>query len=218
VRRFVPLAGALAVGLVAVVVAAAALGGDGAAPPRRPLARAADRPIPDVRFAVVGDELHAPAGVTALPPVVRAAVVDVLERYVQLGSLEPMRRGRIGRGLDRVFAPEAFARASGPDRPALFDEGAPVDPEAVPVRAEAALVGLADPAGDPAAVVVRIVVQLSEDAGAFTVMRAGELTLVPAGDRWVVDGYSVRVTRTGLATASATTGTGSGAGSTGTTR
>lgn len=219
-RRFVPFGAALAVVVVAVVAAVAVFGGDGEdPPPRRPLARAADRPIPDVRFAVVADELHSPSGVTPLPPATRAAVVDVLERYVQLGSLAPMRRGRIGRGLDAVFSTAAFARAAGPDRAALFDEGAPVDPEALAVRAEASLVALAEP--DPtagaaaAAVVARIVVQLVEDGGAFTVLRSGELVLVPAGDRWMVDGYSVRVSRTGLGT---TTGSTAEAGRTGTTR
>lgn len=192
---------------VAMVWPGAGGRGDGEDVADDDLSRTTTTAVPPLTFRLVRDELLGVGGTSALPTGVRREALDVLERYVTLGTLEPVRRGRIGRGLERVFAAPAFAAAAGRDRAAVFDEDLPVDPTAAPQRAEAALVGLADPAGVPAVVVVRMVVEVVGEGGGLRVLRSGELTLVPAGEGWVVDAYDVRVTREVAGTTTTTTGT-----------
>jgi len=148
----------------------------------------------DLGLEVTREVMHSTGGDATFAPDVRKAVLEVVERYVELGSLEPIRTGRIGRGLDKLFAPLAFARAADRDRGVVFDEHLPTDSGARPRRTEVALTGLARPDGVPAVVVARLALEIGGRSG-MRVERSAEFTLIHDGDRWVIDSYTVRVVR-----------------------
>jgi hypothetical protein len=195
-----PRAIALVAALLAVVgLVAVTRGGDPAPPPEAAPATAVppapSEPLPVL--SVTAAELHGPAGVGPLPDDVHAAVHGVVFRYLRDAVLTPMRDGAPGPGLDHIATDVARARLLGPDRAALLDEGLPPSEAVVADRAEARLTGLAGHDGAPAIVVATVEIDAHGDGdGRPTVQRRGELVLVPAGAGWLIDGYTMSVTRT----------------------
>ena len=178
------------------LVVAAALGGCSGR--KGPAAVTAPSPTAaSIAFSVSGNEVAgvAPPG-PAFPDDVRAKVTATLERYLGDAVVGPLRSGRPAGDLAAVFTGRALGRVNGPDRAALVDEGLPA---AADLRADAAgarLAALADAAN--AVVVVTAAVDLRLRTGGdddVTIVRTGDLVLVPDGDGWKVDGYDVRTTR-----------------------
>ena len=76
-------------------------------------------------------------------------MVDTVKQYVQTATVDPLRDGRGAGEIAPLFTAAAAARAQGPDRAVLVDEGLPaatadITAKAVPV----AITVLADQNGD----------------------------------------------------------------------
>lgn len=130
-----------------------------------------------------------------LPDSSRRAVLRVLQRTFDATVVAPLTEGR-GGDLAELFTADAAARASGPDRGALFDEGfAPLE-ELVGTRTGVALTALAGDGGAPAIVVAKVDWDVRDAEDAVRVRRVGELTLEPVFGTWFVSAYTLLVSRT----------------------
>jgi hypothetical protein len=84
------------------------------------------QPQPEpARFAVGAPAVHAVRAPAELPEEVRSGIEEVLDRYLNLAMVEPLRRATPVEDLSGVFRGGALERATGPDRGALVDEGFP---------------------------------------------------------------------------------------------
>lgn len=126
---------------------------------------------------------------------VRDATMQVLQRTFEATVVAPLRG--LGPGaLEQLFTEDAAARATGPDRAALFDEDLPAVENVVAERRNVRLTGLAGEDAKVALVVAKIDWDVRSADGAVRVRRAGELSLIPVLGRWVVGAYTVVTTRT----------------------
>jgi hypothetical protein len=150
----------------------------------------------DLTLDVFAAEVVSPQRERAeLAPALRRQALRVLQRTFDATVVDPLTTGR-GGDLSKLFTADAAARASGPDRGAVFDEGfAPLE-QLVGSRTSVALTGLAGDDGAPAMLVARIDWDVRDAADAVQVHRVGELTLVPAFGTWVVGAYTMLVNRT----------------------
>lgn len=140
-----------------------------------------------------------------LPAAARRQALRVLQRTFDATVVEPLTTGK-GGDLAQLFTADANARATGPDRGAVFDEGfAPLD-QLVGTTTSVALTGLAGDDGAPALLVAKIDWDVRDAADAVRVRRVGELTLVPAFGTWVVGAYTLLVSRTAGGETTTTTG------------
>lgn len=157
------------------------------------------QPQPEpARFAIGAPAVHAVRAPAELPEEVRSGIEEVLDRYLNLAMVEPLRRATPVDDLSGVFRGGALERATGPDRGALVDDGFPRVARLHVGEASARLTALVGPGG--VAVVaadVHVVLTGAVVGGAFNVDRAGELELRPGDDGWRVTGYSVTATRSG---------------------
>lgn len=132
----------------------------------------------------------------------KAGVLATLNRYLDAGVLAPLRTGGPAGELAPLFTPGAAPRvASGPDRGAFIDESVP---RLTGLRAESASVGLIGLAGaDGTISVVDAVLDLrliGTDGNAWlTVVRTGELVLLPEPGGWKIDGWDIRASRDSVA-------------------
>lgn len=197
--------------LSSVLLAASLLGGvacssGDAEPEARPRrGRPAGLQLTTVAADVVGPQ----RGREPLDTEVRNATMRVLQATFDATVVDAMRGTRTRPiAVRRLFTDDAAARATGPDRPALFDEDLPPIERLVAERRNVRLTGLAGDDGEPALVVAKIDWEVRSGNGGVRVRRAGELSLVPAEDRWVIGAYTVITTRTVAGATTTTTAAG----------
>jgi hypothetical protein len=210
----------LAVGAAVVVVVAAVVvgilvssGGDDSGD-RGGGGESASRPVAntDVRIEageVTADSAGPPVSVS---PEITGGVIDLIRKYLELATVEPLRRQQAAGDLSGVFDTAALARATGPDRALLVDEGMPkvtgdLDVTSIPI----ALTGLGDLDGNLVLVTANVAFDVQGDTGAeepLHIQRFGSLVVTPdAAGSWKISAYKLYVERTGggLETAPTTT-------------
>ena len=137
-----------------------------------------------------------------------AGVLDTLNRYLEAAVLTPLRTGGPAGDLTPLFNAPALAQVvpGGPDRFAFIDENLPPLSDLRSERAVAGLTALAGKDGTVSVVTAGLELRLiGHVAGApVTVVRTGELVLMPEGGTWRIDAYDVKVVRT-VAEATTTT-------------
>ncbi len=129
-----------------------------------------------------------------------AGVLDTLNRYLEDGVLRPLRTGGPAGDLVPLFSGPAAARvvAGGPDRFAFIDENLPPVSDVRQEKAVATLAALAGPDGTMSVVTAGLDLRLAGRIASapVTVVRTGELVLMPEGGQWRIDAYEIKVTRT----------------------
>lgn len=174
-------------------------------PPVRPGA-----PAGPIAFSASAFDLHAAGSVKAADfDAAEAGVLDTLNRYLITAVLIPLRSGGPAGDLTPLFTRPAVDRvmAGGPDRFALIDENLPPVSD---LRKDAAAVGMTALAGgDGALSVITAGLDLrlvgSIDGQPVSVVRTGEVVLVPDRGAWRIDAYDISVTRSRAGAATTTT-------------
>lgn len=165
---------------------------------------------PRVKLTVAKADLVSPH--QALAPLDRPtkqAVTDVVEDLLLITAAGPLSAGKAGSGFADLFTPDAGARAAGPDRGVVFDEGVPSFGELRQEKATLELIGLAG-SMDPATSLVVAVYHwtvTSVERPSDRIERKGELHLIPDGDAWKIGAYVLAVTRTVAGETTTTTAT-----------
>ena len=166
---------------------------------------------PPPPIVITGDayDLHTASRVsTATFNATWAGVLDTLNRYLEVAVVTPLRTGGPAGDLTPLFNPPALAQVvpGGPDRFAFIDENLPPLSDLRSERAVAGLTGLAGKDGTVSVVTAGLELRLiGHVAGApVTVVRTGELVLMPEGGTWRIDAYDIKVVRT-VAEATTTT-------------
>ncbi|MFN2606416.1 MAG: hypothetical protein ABR511_00775 [Acidimicrobiales bacterium] len=181
--------------VVAILSGAAACShGGGGAARVGPTSTTAAGPL---AFTVSGTDVQSvPSPAPPFPDDVKAAVVDVLDRYLSQAVAGPLTTGRPAADLGALFTAPALARVNGPDRGAMVDEGLPTAPGLVLSAASARLVALVPSGTSLTAVAAAIDLRVqTRGSDPVTVARTGHLVLVPNGSTWKIDGYDLHVTR-----------------------
>ena len=137
-------------------------------------------------------------GDVALDEATQQAVVDAAQAYVDAATIAPLTTGKVGDGYDALFDTSVSTNATGPDRPALTEDGVPEatkSPEvtATPVRIDA----LADKDGKVLLVGATFDVDVRAEGagGPMSVHRTNELTYAPIDGTWKITAYRVDVQR-----------------------
>ena len=158
---------------------------------------------PPAPIVITGDayDLHTAGPVsTATFNATWAGVLDTLNRYLEAAVLTPLRTGGPAGDLTPLFNPPALERVvpGGADRFAFIDENLPPLSDLRSERAVAGLTALAGKDGTVSVVTAGLELRLiGHVAGApVTVVRTGELVLMPEGNTWRIDAYDIRVVRT----------------------
>ena len=166
---------------------------------------------PPAPITITGDafDLHAAGTVaTATFEATWAGALDTLNRWLEAGVLTPLRTGGPAGDLTPLFSPPALARVvpGGADRFAFIDENLPPVSDLRSERAVAGLTALAGRDGTVSVVTAGLELRLiGHVAGApVTVVRTGELVLMPEGGTWRIDAYDIKVVRTMAETTSTT--------------
>ena len=153
----------------------------------------------------------------AFPADVRDQAAQVVNTYVEDAVVAPLRTGVSDPKLTQVFASDAAARLTGPDRAVLTDDGVEKATGSIAAStADVALTALADTGGKLLFVSAALTLDVRAPVagGTLHVTRFGDLLLAPAGGTWRVAGYDLAVTRDGpgvspgAASGTAKTGTG----------
>lgn len=167
---------------------------------------------PPEPIVITGDayDLHTASAVpTAAFNATWAGVLDTLNRYLEVAILTPLRTGGPAGDLTPLFNQPALARVvpGGPDRFAFIDENLPPVSDLRSERAVAGLTALAGKDGTVSVVTAGLELRLiGHVAGApVTVVRTGELVLMPEGGTWRIDAYDIKVVRTVAEAATTTT-------------
>jgi hypothetical protein len=162
-----------------------------------------ETPITSARiaFTAAAFDLHAAAAVTpAAFDAAQAGVLDTLNRYLEAAVLTPLRSGGPAGDLTPLFTKPAVDRvmAVGPERFAFIDENLPPVSDLRQQSAAAGMTALAGADGIMSVVTAGLDLRLAGqiDGQPVSVVRTGELVLVPEGGTWRIDGYDLRVTRT----------------------
>ncbi len=158
---------------------------------------------PPAPIAFTGDafDLH-----TAGPPTDASydatwfGVLETLNRYLDVAIVTPLRTGGPAGDLAPLFNRPALERVApgGDDRFAFIDENLPPISDLRSERAVAGLTALAGPDGKVSVVTAGLDLRLiGHIAGTpVTVVRTGELVLMPEGTTWRIDAYDIQVVRT----------------------
>lgn len=129
-----------------------------------------------------------------------AGVLQTLNRYLEAAVLTPLRSGGPAGDLTPYFTAAAAPRVTtvSPERAAFIDEGMPALNDLRKETAVAQLTALAGPDGVMSVVTAVLDLYLvGHIAGApASVVRTGELVLVPEGGTWRIDAYELKVVRT----------------------
>lgn len=187
--------------LVAGVVLAAGCAGPDA--PTEPAQAPSPPPAPPAPIVLTGDAfvVHAAGRVPqARSDAAWAGVLDTLNRYLDVAVVTPLRTGGPAGDLAPLLNRPALERVvpGGADRFAFIDENLPPVADLRSERAVAGLTALAGPDGTVSVVTAGIEVRLSGHAatGAVSVVRTGELVLMPEAGGWRIDAYDIKVVRT----------------------
>lgn len=140
-----------------------------------------------------------------------AAVLDTLNRYLDTAVLTPLRSGGPAGDLAPLFTTVSVGRVAGPtatpDRYVFIDEGLPPAADVREVGGVATLTGLAGLDKALSVVSAELDLRLSGriNGAPFSLVRTGELVLLPEGGTWRIDAWDIKVTRTtaGVTTTSA---------------
>jgi len=128
------------------------------------------------------------------------AVLETLNHYLEAAVLTPLRTGGPAGDLSALFNPPALERVvpGGVDRFAFIDENLPALSDLRSERSVAGLTALAGRDGKVSVVTAGLDLRLvGHVAGApVTVVRTGELVLMPEGSTWRIDAYDIQVVRT----------------------
>jgi hypothetical protein len=167
-------------------------------------------PPSPIAFTAAAFDLHTAGPVSPADfDAAEAGVLDTLNRYLNAAVLTPLRSGGPAGDLTPLFTRPAVDRvmAVGPDRFAFIDENLPPVSD---LREEAAVAGMTALAGEDGALSVitagldlRLVGHI--DGEPVSVVRTGELVLVPDGGAWRIDAYDISVTRSRAGGATTTT-------------
>lgn len=158
-------------------------------------------PPPPIVFTGDAYNLHTASPVaTATFHATWAGVLDTLNKYLEAAILTPLRTGGPAGDLTPLFNRPALERvvAGGIDRFAFIDENLPPVSDLRSERAVAGLTGLAGKDGTVSVVTAGLELRLiGHVAGApVTVVRTGELVLMPERGAWRIDAYDIKVVRT----------------------
>jgi len=137
----------------------------------------------------------------------QAGIVATLNRWLADAVLGPLRSGQPAGDIGSFFTGPTRERiATTPDRAAFVDEGMPPVTGVGAGTASLAMVALADPDGNIPVVAVHVNLTLGGmvEGSPVGIEHVGDLSMLPDGDAWRIDGYDVKATR---ATAGATTTT-----------
>ena len=170
-------------------------------PPAPPPPTVSLPPPPPIVFTGDAYDLHTASPVeTTTFNATWAGVLDTLNRYLEAAILTPLRTGGPAGDLAPLFNPPALARVApgGADRFAFIDENLPPVSDLRSERAVAGLTALAGQDGTVSVVTAGLDLRLiGHIAGApVTVVRTGELVLMPEGPTWRIDAYDIKVVRT----------------------
>lgn len=200
----------IAVGTAVVVVIAAVVvgvlvfsGGDDASDDGD--GGSASRPVANTNVTLEAGEVTADSAGPPLSvaPEITNGVIDLIGRYVELATVEPLRTQQPVGDLAGIFDTPALAQATGPDRALMVDEGLPevtgdLDVVADPI----AITGLGDQSGN----LVLVTAELNLDIQGVTaaegpplhIKRFGYVVVAPdAAGTWKVSSYKLYVERTG---------------------
>jgi hypothetical protein len=158
-------------------------------------------PPPPIIFTGDAYDLHTAGDVsTATFNATWAGVLDTLNRYLEAAVLTPLRTGGPAGDLAPLFNRPAYERVApgGADRFAFIDENLPPVSDLRSERSVAGLTALAGRDGAVSVVTAGLELRLiGHIAGTpVTVVRTGELVLMPAGGTWRIDAYDIKVVRT----------------------
>ena len=131
----------------------------------------------------------------------RTAAMKTLQATFDATVVRPLTKGRPG-AIDALFTADAAARATGPDRAALFDEGLPKVRDLEATRANVRLTAL-DNGNGPGLIVAKI--DWDVRGADVHVQRIGELSMVPVFGTWLIGAYTVITTRTAGGSTTTTT-------------
>jgi len=150
---------------------------------------------------VAWDEVSPRKAFGPLDDVNRFAVMKTLQATFDATVVRPLTKGKAGT-IDTLFTADAAARAAGPDRVALFDEGLPRVAHLEATKANVRLTAL-DGGDGPRLIVAKI--DWDVRGAGVHVKRIGELSMVPAFGTWLVGAYTVITTRTAGGSTTTTT-------------
>jgi hypothetical protein len=158
-------------------------------------------PPPPITFTGAAYDLHTASPVsTATFNATWDGVLDTLNRYLDAAVVTPLRTGGPAGDLTPLFNPAALERVvpGGPDRFTFIDENLPPLSDVRSERAVAGLTGLGGTDGTVSVVTAGLDLELIGHIGGtpVTVVRTGELVLMPEGGKWRIDAYDIRVVRT----------------------
>ena len=177
-------------------------------PPTTTVVPTTTAPQPMV-FTGEGYHLHSTGRVSrTVSDAAWAGVLETLNKYLELGILTPLRSGGPAGDLTPLFTTLSVDRVlTGPDRFAFIDENLP---PAADLRAEALVAGmngLAGPDGGVSVVTAGLDLRIVGQIGGspLTVVRNGELVLVPEGGTWRIDGWDLTAIRTHAQVTTSTT-------------
>ena len=126
-------------------------------------------------------------------------VLETLNRYLEAAVVTPLRTGGPAGDLTPLFNRPALERVApgGVDRFAFIDENLPPVSDLRSERSVAGLTALAGRDGKVSVVTAGLDLRLiGHIAGTpVTVVRTGELVLMPEGTTWRIDAYDIRVVR-----------------------
>ena len=157
-------------------------------------------PPPPIAFTGDAFDLH-----TAGPPTTASydatwfGVLETLNRYLDAAIVTPLRTGGPAGDLTPLFNRPALERVApgGVDRFAFIDENLPPVSDLRSERSVAGLTALAGRDGKVSVVTAGLDLRLiGHIAGTpVTVVRTGELVLMPEGSTWRIDAYDIKVVR-----------------------
>ena len=127
----------------------------------------ASRPVANTNVTLMaGDVTAESAGPpVSVAPEITSGVIDLIGRYIEIATVEPLRNAQPAGDLSGIFDVAALAKATGPDRALLVDEGLPqvtgdLDVAAQPV----AITGLGDQAGNLVLVTATLTLDITGDS------------------------------------------------------
>jgi hypothetical protein len=191
--------GGLAGIAIVVAVVLVVTGGDDGSEPGFKASTSVELTAGETSISRVAFRPNAP---TELAPEVQDQILGILSRYVDEGTVAPLRSGKADDAvLAELFDGPAVARLAGTDRAVLLDEGLPkavgkVDGSSPPV----AMAALENADGNVVFVsaAVELTITAETETGTVEIARAGSIVLAPDPTTgWKITGWTLHVDRAG---------------------